>query len=209
MKLNFFIFLLLSISNVVYADDNYHSASREIKKFVYANGEPHSLESIYNVNAPDDGFDSFYIYSLVKSDILFPRGNYKIYPFVYSDEKERKLSGDNYSRCNISIEYNGNVSIPNRRYKSGGSEDFSPCIGFESSYKIINNKTDDVAWIIMDVVYKNATLDIEKTKEVYFLLKDKGRVCYSEKATELINKNKISYKIKLTEHDYDECNSIK
>lgn len=167
-----------------------------------------TLDLVYNIETPDEGFPPFYVYFWKKNSISFNgKDSIVIYPFVYQDEKEWKRSRNGYSRCNVGVVYNGKMAIPNRKFESGNSTDSSPCLGYNQKYKSIVGLGNDIVWLVFNVAYRNAILNIEESREVYFLSKNKNKLCYSERITGMINRKvKMNLKtIGLEQSDFDEC----
>ena len=174
-------------------DDNVNS-------FIYSKGEPEDIESIYDVDAPDNGFGKYYIYHLKE------KLGMKVFPFVYQVKNESDNDASNISRCNIAVKVGDSVIIPDRKFNSDSSEDSSPCIGFKNDYTVLKSTNNERYYLlIFDVLYMQVSSEVDEIKEVYFYLSDKHRICYSEKLTSDFNMNK---KINLLQSnlDFNECN---
>ncbi|MDB6374259.1 hypothetical protein [Photorhabdus bodei] len=199
----FYLVGILFFNNLAYSKDENGFIFKKIKEFVYVNGKPHSLSSVYNIETPDGGFSSFYVYFWKKNEA-------KIYPFVYEDEKERKRSGNDYSRCNVFIVNNRQVAIPIRKFQSGSAEDFEPCLGYNTGYREVKSPGHNINWFIFRVVYEDANLNSHETYEVYFISEKKNKFCYSERITELINKKKmLDINNEIPKGlDFDECGNF-
>lgn len=166
-----------------------------ITSFIYSKGEPEDIESIYDVDAPDNGFGKYYVYNLKE------KFGMKVFPFVYQVKNE-----SNISRCNIAVKVDDGVIIPDRKFNSDSSGNLSPCIGFKNDYRVLKStKNERYYLLIFDVLYMQASSEVDEIKEVYFYLSDKHRICYSEKLTSDLNMNK---KINLLKSnlDFKECN---
>ncbi|WP_434526442.1 hypothetical protein [Photorhabdus asymbiotica] len=218
MNARFFMAIILSylmsiffVSNLSYGKSGNNYVLNKIKDFVYANGTPHSLNSVYGIETPDDGFSAFYIY-LWKNNLVYisVKDSVRVYPFIYKDEEERKHSGNDYSRCNVSIKYDGKIAIPIRKFQSGSAEDSAPCLGYNTGYRIIKHPGKNINWFIFKVVYEDANLNSHEIYEVYFISKKENKFCYSERVTGLINNNKRFDINKETprELDFDECGNF-
>ncbi|MGO2259189.1 MAG: hypothetical protein ACTH5S_15485 [Hafnia alvei] len=171
-----------------------------ITSFIYSNGEPEGIESIYDVDAPDNGFGKYYVYNLKE------KSGVKVFPFVYQVKNESDNDESNISRCNIAVKVDDSVIIPDRKFNSDSSENSSPCIGFKNDYRVLKSTNNERYYLlIFDVLYMQASSEVDEIKEVYFYLSDKHRICYSEKLTSDLNMNK---KINLLQSnlDFKECN---
>lgn len=171
-----------------------------ITSFIYSNGEPEGIESIYDVDAPDNGFGKYYVYNLKE------KLGVKVFPFVYQVKNESDNDESNISRCNIAVKVDDSVIIPDRKFNSDSSENSSPCIGFKNDYRVLKSTNNERYYLlIFDVLYMQASSEVDEIKEVYFYLSDKHRICYSEKLTSDLNMNK---KINLLQSnlDFKECN---
>lgn len=171
-----------------------------ITSFIYSKGEPEDIESIYDVDAPDNGFGKYYVYNLKE------KLGVKVFPFVYQVKNESDNDESNISRCNIAVKVDNGVIIPDRKFNSDSSENSSPCIGFKNDYRVLKSTNNERYYLlIFDVLYMQASSEVDEIKEVYFYLSDKHRICYSEKLTSDLNMNK---KINLLKgnSDFKECN---
>lgn len=171
-----------------------------ITSFIYSKGEPEDIESIYDVDAPDNGFGKYYVYNLKE------KLGVKVFPFVYQVKNESDNDESNISRCNIAVKVDDSVIIPDRKFNSDSSENSSPCIGFKNDYRVLKSTNNERYYLlIFDVLYMQASSEVDEIKEVYFYLSDKHRICYSEKLTSDLNMNK---KINLLKgnSDFKECN---
>lgn len=183
-----------------YAGNEKNSLENNINSFIYSKGEPEGVVSIYNVDASNNGFGKYYIYHLKE------KLGIKVFPFVYQVKNESDNDESNISRCNIAVKVGYSVIIPDRKFNSDSSEDSSPCIGFKNDYTVLKSTNNERYYLlIFDVLYMQASSEVDEIKEVYFYLSDKHRVCYSEKLTSDLNMNK---KINLLQSNLDsnECN---
>ncbi|KAB8312827.1 hypothetical protein EH228_05315 [Erwinia endophytica] len=155
-----------------------------VRSYIYSSGKPHKLRSVYGVELPDEGFDSFFIYSPLTS------GDIDIYPFIYFDEKTKKSTGDSYTRCDVAISHKSKVLIAPRVFSLDDAKKYIPCVGFDNSNLIVKNKSG--SWIIVNAVYQGMSDAPEIVPEVYSF--DGERLCYEGKYSLDLASNKISIK---------------
>lgn len=130
----------------------------------------------------------------------------KVFPFVYQVKNESDNDESNISRCNIAVKVGDSVVIPDRKFNSDSSEDSSPCIGFKNDYTVLKSTNNERYYLlIFDVLYMQASSEVDKIQEVYFYLSDKHRICYSEKLTSDLNMNK-QINLLQSNLDFNECN---
>jgi len=170
-----------------------------VKAYVLSSGKPHKLRSVYGVDLPSDGFDSFYIYPSIIS------GELNVSPFVYFDEKTKKSTGDSYTRCNIVMSFHGGVLIAPRQFVADDAKNSTPCFGFDKKISIVKNRSG--SWIIVNALYQGMSGDPEIIPEVYSF--DGKKLCYSDSASLALESGKISVKKLVDEiisiNKYDEC----
>lgn len=62
-KISLFMIILIFFPNAG-AGNEIIPLENNINSFVYSKGEPEDIESIYDVDAPDNGFGKYYVYNL-------------------------------------------------------------------------------------------------------------------------------------------------
>lgn len=189
-----FVSALNFLSLGVSANDG--DVSSAVKSYTYKDGEPYVLSQVYQIDAPDTGFPTYYIFQKL--------GKGNAYPFVFNREG---LPGKDepYSRCNVVLKINDQYLIPNRNYKSGYAEDSEPCLGIDRMQIIKGNEV--IKWYVTEALYQSEGDTPDKTEEIYFY-SDKV-FCFSEDTSVKLAANKISIKdlknLTLDEKDFKEC----
>lgn len=195
------IFLLLGLVSFVnfYSSGAFANAtdvSTAVKNYTFKDGEPYGLSQVYQINAPDAGFQPYYVFLKL--------GVYNAYPFVFNREGVPGKD-EPYSRCNVVLKVKDQNFIPDRRFKSGYAEDSEPCLGIEKLRVVQGN--NDIKWYVTYALYQSEGDTPEKTEEVYFY--SGGHFCFSKEISKKLAAEKISMielkNINLGKKDFEEC----
>lgn len=168
-----------------------------VRNYVFKDGQPYPLSKIYDINSPDNGFLSYYIY--------FKNKYNNVYPFVFNQEGVKNKESP-YSRYNVAFYINGKVLILDRKYNSGHAGDVAPCLGFKGDVKVIHSRNQSV-WFISRVYYGIANDEPAELDEVYYFYGNK--LCFLDEVSTEFSSKKLSLS-KLnqmipTQDDFNEC----
>ncbi|WP_261641169.1 hypothetical protein [Erwinia mallotivora] len=170
--------------------------SDAVKSYTYKDGEPYGLSKVYQINTPDAGFHTYYVF--------FKLGVDNAYPFVFNREGVAGKE-EPYSRCNVVLKVENQNLIPDRKFKSGYAEDSEPCLGIKKLRVVQGNKY--IKWYITYAQYQSESGSPEKTEEVYFY--SGGHFCFSKEISKKLAAEKISMielkNINLGKKDFEEC----
>lgn len=157
-------------------------------------------------NNPKD-YTSYYFYG-DKVQKIGVDNKFKAIPFLYSTENKERV-GDGYARCSILVFSSSDTFIPNKKFNSKYSEDYSSCLGYKSIKMINVNK---FTWIIGTVSYEvpqNGDSNEWLADDFYFFDASNNIFCYDSKVATMTKAadtlNELRTKLESYNPEYEQC----